>query len=521
VQLDFSSAASRNRWWMLANPLQELYAGDFSFGGYPGMTIKTFATDAQSGENEWKTPQNGYAYKFGAGSVFEFWLNSNDDKYAAKGLKYPSSNGVITLPYFEDSVAAKVHWTHDYNSASKKSTFYGWKDNGVEHIRDNSSVAEVTRDLSKAYKLTAIANNKFATNLDFGKGKDGKSYFAAAGNPFMSSISFEELQKQNSSLIGENYWIWIGAGAKNASNPGSYVVWNKTAGQLGNTAGALSDALVPMQAFIVERKSGASGKQITFDIDKISATGNGGNQGIKISTQSNDLLEIIASTPQSAVRAAIASHAEGDETFNAKDSRKLFDEINELPDIYMLKPASGNSVVAVAANILNKIKKSVTIPLAISTTYEGTITLSFKDMNRYDARIFLIDAEAPNKKEIELTGKSLYEYRFNYLPKKENGTAVANENRFSIRLSPTNSTGIDDIATTGNIIIYSRFANTIQVMSGELIQHVSVFDIQGRKVYDNMSVNAYECRINGLSSGIYVVKAVSKNNTETTKIIVK
>jgi hypothetical protein len=177
-------------------------------------------------------------------------------------------------------------------------------------------------------------------------------------------------------------------------------------------------------------------------------------------------------------------------------------------------------MVAVGADILNEIKDDIVIPLGISTTYEGSITFTFTGMDTYNARIFLIDNAASNNKEIELTGKANYDYTFNYTPEMVNGTAVSNENRFSIRLSPTSVTGIESEASN-NILIYSNKPETIEAVSGESIRQISVFNIQGQEIYDNASVNAYEYTVTGLATGVYVVKAITGTEVKTTKIIVK
>jgi PKD repeat protein len=525
VQLDFSAQSSRDRWWMLTNPLQQLFSGDFSFGGLPGMDIKAFVTetnssDAKVGEGVWKSLPR-YDHSFGAGDSFEIWLSATDlnntnSANAGKGLN--ASNGIITLPYFENPNQNAVHWTHDYISATQKSTFYGGVNSGGIFAR-NSSPVTVTRDMTKAYKLVGLTGGELKKGLDFGKGVGGSSYFAATGNPFMSSISFEKLLSNNASLIGETYWVWVGAGANNATNPGSYATYSKTAGSLGNTSVTLSNVLPPMQSFIVER-TGTTGTQITFNIVNINATGQNGNSGLKADAQSNDLLEIIASTPQSAVRAVIASRENGSPALNRMDSRKLFAGINSLPDIYMLKPDANNSMIAVAASILSEIKENILIPLGISTTYEGSITLSFAGMDTYNARIFLIDAAAPNKKEYELTGQTNYEYTFNYVSEKVNGTAVSNENRFFIRLSPNYPTNLESV-TSNKILVYSHRASTIQTISGELIQQISIFNTQGQKIYDNTSVNAREHTVADLAPDVYIVKVVNKDEVKTVKIIVR
>ena len=533
VQLDFSptpnpTTLSRNRWWMLTNPLQELYAGDFSFGGLPGMAIQKYGL-ASGEQGEWISLD--YDDKLEAGDSFILWLRDDPSSSEVKGLKY--SQGIITLPYFEDPNENDVHWTHVYNSGTKKSTFYGWDEITPGEFEATAPEAEVDRTAA-AYQL--VNGSSLQKTLDFGLGEQERYYYAATGNPFMSSISFDALQKDedNEDLIVESYWVWVGAGAKEIVNPGSYAIYNITAGQVGYTASKddvfpedyLSDIIPPMQSFIVQSYDGdndsnvAPGKTtITFDIETISATGQN-TTGLRASTLSNDLLEIIASTPQSAVRAVVASREQGSQVFNRKDASKLFAGINSLPDIYMLKPAADNRIVRLGANIVNAIEEDLVIPLGIATTYEGPIALSFAGMNTYNARIFLIDAASPDKKEIELTGQANYKYTFDYQPEKVNGTPVSNENRFFIRLSATNPTG-PEYPTSDRILVYSPKANTLQAVSGELIQQVSVFNIQGQKIYDKASIQAYEHTVTDLAPGVYLAKIINTNEVKTVKIVVR
>ena len=521
VQLDFGTnptSLSRDRWWMLTNPLQELYAGDFTFGGLPEMAIQQYANaeglNNSEGLGEW-TSLN-YGDKLEAGDSFALWLRSypDDSPIDVKGLNV--AGGIITLPYFENPDEVDVHWTHEYNSSTFQSTFYGWNE-GVFTLKNDPSAPVVYRTPA-AYKLVELP--VLTKDLDFGLGESGNFYYAATGNPFMSSIDFTQLLSKNTGLVGisDNYWVWVGAGDDDETTPGSYAIYNKTGGYGGPTF--LSNTIPPMQSFIVENIDGIpSTPEITFNISEISATGNA--DGLRATAPSNDLLEIIASTPKAAVRAVIASHEQGSPVFSRKDGRKLLAGINSLPEIYLLKPATDNRIVKVAADIVNEIEAEWMIPLGIATTYEGPITLSFAGMDSYNARIFLIDTASPDKQEIELTGKAKYEYTFDYKPEIVKGTAVSNENRFFILLAPTVTTGIEQPAALSKILVYSNRESTIQALSGEWIQQVSVFNIQGQKIYDNATVNAREHTVTGLVPGVYAATVVTKNEVKTAKIIVR
>jgi hypothetical protein len=504
VQLDFSTGSlDRDRWYMLANPLQELYAGDFSFGGYPGMDMKLFKTDlTQSNKTIWNriTTLNT---PFSAGDGFIVWLAT--DREETKGLKL--SKGILELPYFDNTnVPADVHWTHTYDAVAKESTFKGWKEDNGLIIENGASKTVVTRDPLKAYQLAGQIVDK---SLDA-----GTDLFAIAGNPYMGSIDFTELQNANNTLIKGAYQIWIGPGG---SLGGSYAGYNVFGGAFGREGVNLNNYIAPMQSFIVEKlNTGASGT-LAFDLAAIGV--NGVNPGLRSAAPPVDKLAIVASTAQAGVRTVIVSRQEGGNSFGPADSRKLFDEINSIPEVYTLKtsvkPGANNEPIATAVNVLGEITGETLIPLAISTTYKGEINFTFSGMDSYDARIFLLDTET--NREIELTDKTAYAYKFDYVPEQSAGKIIANESRFFIRLHKV-STGVDAIASEV-VRIYASRTGTLQVVSTHPLHQVLVYNLQGAKVYDAQVRNNTH-KVEGLAGGVYIVKVVSGNTVTTQKVIV-
>ncbi|MDR3217550.1 MAG: PKD domain-containing protein, partial [Dysgonamonadaceae bacterium] len=432
VQLDFSaSGLERNRWYMLSSPLQELYVGDFSFSGFPGMDVNLFQPDpVQNNKAVWKRP-SGLTHSFAAGDGFLLWLASDPEGQGTKGLI--KSGGIIELPYFDNpNVPAEVHWTHEY--APSVSTFGGWKDEGGSISRTTASVT-VDRDLSQAYRLAEGTVNK---PLSF-----GSDHFAIAGNPYMSSIDFAKLQTENSPVIKDTYYIWIGAGGNSTTyTPGSYAVYNAGIDETaGPPAIELTQNIAPMQSFIVEKYESSfpvissddpsSETFLTFDLEKIGVTD--GSAGLRSAAVQGDKLAIVASTAQAGIRTVIASRQTGNNSFGSADSRKLFNEINSIPEVYTLKPGTNNAQVATAVNVLGEITGETLIPLVISTTHKGELTFTFSGMDTYNARIYLLDTETNT--ETELTGKAQYEYRFDYVPAQSGEKILPNESRFFIRLN--------------------------------------------------------------------------------------
>ena len=75
--------------------------------------------------------------------------------------------------------------------------------------------------------------------------------------------------------------------------------------------------------------------------------------------------------------------------------------------------------------------------------------------------------------------------------------------------------------SAGTILVYSQKAGSIQTVSSEWIQQVSVFNIQGRKIYSEAAVNAREHTVSSLAPDVYIVKVVTKDEVKTVKINVR
>jgi hypothetical protein len=165
---------------------------------------------------------------------------------------------------------------------------------------------------------------------------------------------------------------------------------------------------------------------------------------------------------------------------------------------------------------LGEITGETLVPLVIATNHNGEISFAFSGMDTYNARIFLLDTET--NKEIELTDKVQYEYKFNYVPEQSGGKIVANESRFFIRLNKI-STGIETIASE-TVRIYASRPGTLQVVSTHPLRQVMVYNLQGSMVY-NEQVRTSTHKIEGLAVGVYIVKVVSGNTVKIEKVIVR
>jgi len=501
----------RERWNMLSIPLEQVYPGDFAFGGYPQTWVRTFTTtsDGNITKGSWVTARAS-TNAFSAGDGFVLWLNADDHSGEPvnneKGLKLLDNN-IRELPFFQHHIEGSpdydtyhaVHQAHFYVGVEEEgvSTFYNVVNDNGQYVL-GSNHYDVNRDES-AYKL-AGASGSIALNF-----ADGS--FAVVGNPYMATLDFSELYDTNQSQIKPNYYIWTGE---------DYTIFAPD----GISGAEISDNpqwqyIAPLQGFIVEKvetRAAAASPQLSFNENMTSV-----NKAVVLrSSENKNKLDIVARNKVAGVRTFIAKREYGQDEFGDFDARKIINSISDIPEIYTLKPYK-SGIIATGINIINN--DDLLIPVGLATSYEGNITLSFSGMDAYDAELYLIDAEI--NKEIELTGLASYDYVFDYTPKTVNGETAVCENRFFIRISKTVTGLRETIAKKANVF---ETNGLICVVSGASnpIKEVAVYNLQGALMYKKSAINAISYMVSrNWPAGAYIVKVVSEKNIDNIKLIIK
>jgi len=414
----------------------------------------------------------------------------------------------LELPWIGNShVGDSVHYTQDFTASENGGTVLVWgKD--ASYNRTNTSPPTSIARTNASYKL---ANATISKTLTF-----GNANFAMVGNPYMSAISFGQLYSDNSTVIKNNYRIWSYVG----NESGYRLFSNGIAAGFAAASAPLTDNIKPLVGFIVEKAGTDASGTLQFDLSSIgSPSSNGGGCtfcSMGAPAQYNNTLSIVASNDKASFKSVVAMREYGDQSLSDADSRMLFFDSSATPEIYSYKPADAALKDAVLINMLGNTNENYLIPFGLRTNAEGDITFTLSGMDSYDAAITLIDTELKN--EINITGLNEYKYRFAYRPPVVNGTIIANDSRFFIRFAPKDITGKADLAEK---LFVTGLDKAIQVVSTSAIQSVSVYNLQGAAVYANAAVGALETRIDGLTSGVYLVKVATKNAVKTVKVIVK
>ena len=274
----------RDRWYMIATPLKNVYTGDFSLAGYP-LTYQRYLKVKFYGErpkeasfdipmNKLGRPMVAYnhalAYKV---EGYHPGKKGADDHKNLDGL-----DGIIRLPYYENKERAPYYPLHRYYknwyvfddkgklmySYPEPRSYFAYFD--LNTLKPVSKVDSVKRDSVLDYrflfeddKTNAIGRTRASTGKPAGVGTDldwveeeiegytmkltssSKSdKYVIVGNPFMSPISAEQFYAVNKNNITKGIYIYVNGAWRHYGDP----IPNSTADDELKT-------IPPLQAFMV------------------------------------------------------------------------------------------------------------------------------------------------------------------------------------------------------------------------------------------------------------------------------
>ena len=279
----------RDRWYMIATPLKNVYAGDFSLGAQP-LTYQRYLKVKFYGERPkeasfdvpiTKQGRSMVAYNHALAYKVEGY---HPEKLGAKdhtnlnGLK-----GIIRLPYYENKERARFYPLHHYsktidrykfNEETKKwelegsvvdpHSYFAYFD--MKDLRPLSKVDSVKRDPILDYRFLfeddtthTIGKTRASTGEPVGVGADqdwveeeiegytmkltssSKSdKYVIVGNPFMSPISSDQFFEVNKNNITKSIYIFTDG------------AWRYYGQQIfGDTSDDALKTIPPLQAFMV------------------------------------------------------------------------------------------------------------------------------------------------------------------------------------------------------------------------------------------------------------------------------
>ena len=499
----------RGQWYALAAPLNKITPGDFSFGGKPDVWQQAFIRNNTAGTfaGEWEEPHNANATdipgtQYGGIAIWMAQVSGNIGEDVQYQVNLNDLLGNIRMPFFEDPYLGAFqtgkHRIHEYTGGESRFYYYWSLDPDQPIEFTNPPPSTIVRG-SEAYrfvfdtKLSPVYINSASDTYPTYQLTVPAGQELMIGNPFMSHLDFNKFWEINQdNLENQTYRLYV-------DNNWGY---QYTVGSGGTGLPPLTRYIAPLQAFFIQTK-GVGVVNLLFPPDLVSVT---------------------VSMPDIMLRAAgmedvydnvlyiEASNEEGSSwvTLGMKDGSDVYQLFNNnplyvnVPQIYLLDGDNKNAVQFISGE--------AEVPIGIYSQADGAITLRFNNVERFNAEsLKLFDKVLGvyydlllGSNEIRFDNISDFPDRFRLLVNKQ-------------------TTGIQKGATNAGIQVRID-RKKLNVEAGEMIQQVSIANMQGIKMLNNSFINSrsFSTEVNVVPQGMYIVNVMLVNGErKIEKVIIK
>lgn len=349
--------------------------------------------------------------------------------------------------------------------------------------RDNAGKLLVSSMVDRSDPYTYVHSDKVTVTLT--PSADGK--YLMVGNPFMASLDVQAFVAANSDVLAQKYWY----NSDVTSTAVTYDADTKTWSEGKYLA-------VPYSVFYVEAADPATatdGVTVTFMADMQEM----GASNLPIPAPAS--LKIKAEDAEGSSSAAVRYAASASNGFGMEDAQMisgLTGNADNAPKVYTV---AGNTAVSV-----NQLKDAQRIPLGVTAADGSVVTLTFsgvaavKDAAIYDAEL---QSETPLYEGYQLT---------------VNGPSYG---RYFLIGHGSGTTGITETGADGNVNVSSIVPRQVVVTSDTALRSVSVWSAGGALLKKVSPSGNFTCTLNGVDSGMVVVRTETENGSQVTKIRVR
>lgn len=316
---------------------------------------------------------------------------------------------------------------------------------------------------------------------------DGK--YLMVGNPFMAPLDVQAFVSANSDVLAQKYWIGDMSEA-NAVSYDSEEGWTAT-----------TSLIAPYAVFYVQIAETATPDEKGNFIVKFTAAMQQFETTSTDDSSQATSLKITAEDAEGSSSAAVRYTASASNCFGMEDAQMisgLTGNADNAPKVYTV---AGNTAVSV-----NQLKDAQRIPLGVTAADGSVVTLTFsgvaavKDAAIYDAEL---QSETPLYEGYQLT---------------VNGSSYG---RYFLIGHGSGTTGITETPVEGNVSVSSIVPHQVVVTSDTGLRSVSIWSAGGALLKKVMPEGNYTCTINGVNSGIVIVRIDTATDSHVNKIRVR
>ncbi len=501
----------RDRWYMLATPIKDVCAGDFSLAGYPMTYCRNIQSTQVSAISDvtFERSFNTLSRKFLEGDYNvrnAFMLKVAPLEAGRVGYdnhKHLNAlNGILRLPNFEE---VNKHYSifplQHYYAREGKSKMYYFREKDLRPLNRSEEIRRTEASFRFIFEQQALKEEDFnnthiGTILVNGKTVQGYSYPAVysgsstilIGNPFMTPIDFDKLYKANETKIEPYYYIF---------EDNQWKVY-----EVNNPAvSTLSKEIQPLQSILIFFKEGQSYNEInfpTFDDMSVLLSPNDTKDLVpRSSTGSCNCklpLKVQLTTELGRSSSAYLSWDSQQHSVPAVMNSSFVEQAT----IFIVNPESGKG---------NYLQASETTydayPIGIYYSLGGTIKLSFENIDRkeYESLVLL---DLVEDKEINLLEENSYSYL---------SLASGESNRFVLKVQRRGVTSQKSpLDNSASKVTIAQSKDAIILHSTEDMKLIEIYDMTGIRVLKKEDfTNARNCILHLDPSKSYVVEVVLNN----------
>lgn len=474
------------QWTAVSTPLQGVVAGDwyvpttgkqeteyfkdinFTDGGYsrlnPAVYQRSWSTGANIVENDNGTTPVSFTTE---------WSSAYNDA----SVPYIAGGG-----FSIKGVTSKSSLLFRFPKAD---TNYGVSTGTLN--RTNAGKLLVTDLLDRSNPLNYAPKENVTVTLT--PSADGK--YLMVGNPFMAPLDVQAFVESNSDVLAQKYWI----GDMSEDNAVAFTE---------NGWSAQTSLIAPYSVFYVEALGHETEAETIYDANvtvkftadmqkfEITSTGEGSQTAS---------LKITAEDAEGSSSAAVRYTASASNGFGMEDAQMisgLTGNADNAPKVYTV---AGNTAVSV-----NQLKDAQRIPLGVTAADGSVVTLTFsgvaavKDAAIYDAEL---QSETPLYEGYQLT---------------VNGPSYG---RYFLIGHGSGTTGITETGADGNVSVSSIVPRQVVVTSDTALRSVSVWSAGGALLKKVSPSGNFTCTLNGVDSGMVIVRTETESGSQVTKIRVR
>lgn len=472
------------QWTAVSTPLQGVVAGDWYAPTATGRQETEYFKDITFNENDysrlnpavyqrsWSTGAS--IVENGGGTTPVSFTTEWSSAYNDASVPYVAGGGFSIKGVLKDAKSLlfrfpKADASYDVSTGTLN--------------RDNAGKLLVSNMVDRSDPYTYVHSDKVTVKLT--PSADGK--YLMVGNPFMASLDVQAFVAANSDVLAQKYWY----NSDVTSTAVTYDADTKTWSEGKYLA-------VPYSVFYVEVADPATatdGVTVTFMADMQEM----GASNLPIPAPAS--LKITAEDAEGSSSAAVRYAASASNGFGMEDAQMisgLTGNADNAPKVYTV---AGNTAVSV-----NQLKDAQRIPLGVTAADGSVVTLTFsgvaavKDAAIYDAEL---QSETPLYEGYQLT---------------VNGPSYG---RYFLIGHGSGTTGITETGADGNVSVSSIVPRQVVVTSDTALRSVSVWSAGGALLKKVSPNGNFTCTLNGVDSGMVVVRTETESGSQVTKIRVR